>query len=129
MEHEDSITIMKEELKDVKDWAKRKNKQIVKIIKLENNVIKVILENESKITYLIPKIKYGEAGRTKLSKLGEKVFDDFLEDISLMLDFYGINEIKLTEEKELKKNEKRYFLTKIVNDDEKSTEVKHEVKK
>lgn len=38
------IRIGKNELSDLKDWAKRKNKQIIKIIELKGDVLEVAIK-------------------------------------------------------------------------------------
>jgi len=40
----DSITVMKEELADVKAWAKRKKKKIIKIVNLPNDTVVIFVE-------------------------------------------------------------------------------------
>jgi len=41
----EKITIQKDELPKLKDWAKRNNKEIIKIIELEKNSIRVIVKS------------------------------------------------------------------------------------
>lgn len=45
MEKTDQITIQKKELSEFKKWLEKKNKKIIKIIELEKDSIKVMIED------------------------------------------------------------------------------------
>lgn len=45
MTKEDQITIQKKELPSLKKWLEKKNKKIIKIVELENDSIRIIVEN------------------------------------------------------------------------------------
>ena len=45
MEKANQITIQKKELPELKKWLEKKNKKILKIIELEKDSIRVIVEN------------------------------------------------------------------------------------
>lgn len=40
----DQITIMKDELKDLKEWAKKEKKKIIRVVNLPNNTTVVFVE-------------------------------------------------------------------------------------
>lgn len=46
MKKTEQITIQKKELLHLKKWLEKKNKKILKIVELENDGIRVIIEND-----------------------------------------------------------------------------------